>query len=428
MGSFHAYLQNYFASLEAYAKAGALSEDGLSIRAEYESVQHMVAAVETDKLPVEWKWLLEFLRIVSQAKRSAMTPMTEDGGVGQISKSPVVIVAGGADPRFGKRFDPYEKLLSTAFDGFHGIIISGGTKAGIPGIMGAIAEAHKRRAQGRDYKLIAYRPENLPDDAPLDERYDEHIKTEGKTFSPLEPIRSWADLVATGVDPRTVCILGINGGDITAAEYHIGLALGATVGVIEDSGRKASELMASIEEWPKSYLIQLLDDPMTVRAFVFSKSPSQPRLSKDQIDKGGQVVHDVYEETARERREKTPWDKTREEFKDSSRQQVSFAPVILAACGFELVPLGADSAVSEFNTEELECMAEKEHGRWCIERLLAGWRVGPKDVEKKISPYLVNWNALPSFIQDYDRDAVKAWPRVFAAMGYAIRRNGKGTC
>ena len=58
-----------------------------------------------------------------------------------------------------------------------------------------------------------------------------------------------------------------------------------------------------------------------------------------------------------------------------------------------------------------------EHDRWVAERKDDGWRIGPRDPEKKLSPYLVDWNDLEEDIRDYDRHAVLGIPATLAQVG-----------
>jgi hypothetical protein len=77
----------------------------------------------------------------------------------------------------------------------------------------------------------------------------------------------------------------------------------------------------------------------------------------------------------------------------------------------------------EFTKDEIEIMAEMEHGRWNVERLSDGWRWGEKkDVDKKISPYLVGWDQLPENVKEWDREAVRAIPKLLESVGLEIRR------
>ncbi len=75
----------------------------------------------------------------------------------------------------------------------------------------------------------------------------------------------------------------------------------------------------------------------------------------------------------------------------------------------------------KFDKEEIEPIAELEHARWVIERLSEGWKPAPeKDVEKKLSPYLISWELLSNNIKKYDRDTVKNIPRYLAKVGLEV--------
>src|ERR1035438_4691002 len=75
-----------------------------------------------------------------------------------------------------------------------------------------------------------------------------------------------------------------------------------------------------------------------------------------------------------------------------------------------------------FEGSELELLAKMEHKRWMAERFLAGWTLGPRDDEKRINPYLVEWEDLPPNIQDYDRNFVRILPNVLKQVNLEIRR------
>jgi hypothetical protein len=74
----------------------------------------------------------------------------------------------------------------------------------------------------------------------------------------------------------------------------------------------------------------------------------------------------------------------------------------------------------------LERLAEMEHGRWNVERLLHGWRwAEAKDVGRKLSPYLVPWDRLSPEIQGYDLDAIRSLPGKFREAGLEVYRIGE---
>jgi hypothetical protein len=48
------------------------------------------------------------------------------------------------------------------------------------------------------------------------------------------------------------------------------------------------------------------------------------------------------------------------------------------------------------------------------ERLESGWQLGPKDVGRQSTPYLIPFDELPDDIADLDRDAVRQIPEALA--------------
>ena len=72
-------------------------------------------------------------------------------------------------------------------------------------------------------------------------------------------------------------------------------------------------------------------------------------------------------------------------------------------------------------------MSRMEHARWVVERRLDGWRRGPKkDVDRKISPYLVPWSKLTEGVRKWDRDAVLAIPKLLGGVGLEVYRVDRG--
>jgi hypothetical protein len=91
-----------------------------------------------------------------------------------------------------------------------------------------------------------------------------------------------------------------------------------------------------------------------------------------------------------------------------------------------LRPITQEEHVSFVLTaEEVERLAELEHARWASERRATSWVSGPvRDVEHRITPYLVPYAELPNDVKEWDRLAVRAIPEVLAAAGLkAQRRN-----
>ena len=337
---------------------------------------------------------------------------------------PVLVVAGGAAP-FEESARSYHELLVAALKDLSGTVISGGTKAGIPGEVGRIA--HELDEAGRKgFDLLGYLPpaSQRPADAP-DSPYYVIVPTGGHGFGPLDPVQMWIDLYARGVDLASVKILGINGGPITHFEYYLGLAMGATVGIIDSSGRAAADIAQDVDLRGVAKMMMLPFDRETVWAFTHPRVSSP--LDIDDVEKLAQQVHEGYRrenkkniqpEACRE------WPDLSDELKESNREQVRFALAILREAGFDIRKAGPGALTAEdFTDDDLKRMARLEHGRWCAERLQAGWRYGEeKDEKRKINPYLVPWEALPKPIAEWDIGAVKKYPDHFAVAGYGIFR------
>jgi hypothetical protein len=66
-------------------------------------------------------------------------------------------------------------------------------------------------------------------------------------------------------------------------------------------------------------------------------------------------------------------------------------------------------------------MAEMEHGRWNVERLINGWKSADKrDIIKKTSPYLVGWSELPEDTKEWNRELMRKIPEFLAKVGLEI--------
>lgn len=107
-----------------------------------------------------------------------------------------------------------------------------------------------------------------------------------------------------------------------------------------------------------------------------------------------------------------PWERLAPELKESNRQQIDHVPVKLRAVGCYSTPTPEDRAPAVFTDQEVEVLARMEHARWAAERWLSGWTLGPKDPDKRLSPYLVDWDRLPDDIKEYDRQAVRDIPHL----------------
>jgi hypothetical protein len=117
------------------------------------------------------------------------------------------------------------------------------------------------------------------------------------------------------------------------------------------------------------------------------------------------------------------WDKLPEHLKESNRKMADSIPEKLRRIGYGFRPTGQPAAeFLGFAPAELEALAELEHDRWVSERLQNGWSLGSRDVDRRISPYLVPWAELDDKIKAWDRHAVLVIPKVLARAGFEIYR------
>jgi len=308
-----------------------------------------------------------------------------------------------------------------AFRDFKGTVISGGTNAGISGLIGEVQVQYID-----NITTLAYVPQN-PRGVTIDKkRYREIRRTSGDDFSVLEPLQNWIDLIASGVDANQVRLIGINGGEISAAEYRIAVSLGAQVAIIEGSGRDAAKLLLNDDWKDVSNLIAMPADPATVRAFIGVGQTDLPVHIRESV---ARAVHEEYRRKQSDpERSNDPsmreWDTLLVSLKESNRQAADHIPTKLhqIRCGMCEVK-DREISVMTFTKKEIEEMAEMEHGRWTVERFLDGWRFGEeKDVNEKISPHLVSWDELSEEVKDYDRELVEKIPNYLAEAGWEVFR------
>lgn len=367
-----------------------------------ELAEHCRSETLVDELPVTWK-----------GSSRPFAVCKNDLSL----RTPIVIVVGGANPKLNEMFAPYREVLESALGGFEGTVFCGGTRQGIPGIVGDISA-------DQDFTLFGYMPEHLPHDADKDEENYTLYFVGDKEFSFVQPLQNWIDILGAGIDPSDVRVLGINGGTISKFEFYLALAMGATVGLVEQSGRAASKLLEEDTWWKRRQLIRLPFDAMSVRAFLHT---SQPDWERPELESAARIVHGSYVASAKPKGPSfSTWEDLPPDFKRSCYHQVLYAESILSSAGLIIREKAKDEIElldleATLGTERLRELAEMEHGRWNVERLMQGWTYGEKkDVVKKTSPYLVRWENLSEEIKGYDIDAVKNLPEVLREAGLEV--------
>lgn len=120
-----------------------------------------------------------------------------------------------------------------------------------------------------------------------------------------------------------------------------------------------------------------------------------------------------------------PWDDLADNLKESNRAQASHIGVKLKEIDCTIVPWSDWDAESfEFTAREIELLAEMEHKRWESERRRDDWTYasGPRNIEKRTSPYLVPWDELSGEVKEWDRVTIRGLPGFLARAEFQIVR------
>jgi len=334
----------------------------------------------------------------------------------------VVILAGGCTPDLRSHMKAFKPDLVRATEGLAFTLLWGGTEAGISGLAGYVAE--RSRGLIRAFGYLPRLPGRRVKGNTSSMRFGHRIHTSGSDFTPLEPLQGWTDLVAAGVDAHRVKLLNYAGGQISGAECAMALALGARVGVVEDTTLPKERRFSDPGWQDHRNLIRLPMDAMTLRAFFLV---DELPCKRDEFEKAAQRTHEEYVKSAVPREPSLlPWENLVEDLKVSNYHQVAYAENILKTAGLGIRPitdpkkplLRMENVIGEKGIRRL---AEMEHGRWNVERLLLGWRHAEiKDVAKKTSPYLVPWRNVSEKIKEYDLEAIRTLPAKFREAGLEV--------
>jgi ppGpp synthetase/RelA/SpoT-type nucleotidyltranferase len=415
LGKLYLFLGMPYESLTHYAKAIQLSAEPWMIDQE---LQAHLRLKSVHQHLTGYDWIRRLLTIGIANLGHADPKMLSSK---KPIEGPVIIVAGGCNiGQWGDR-------LMKSFDGFRGTILSSGLERGIGGFVGEVGASYD------GIKTIGYMPKLIPSDMVKDRRYKEFRYTESECryiedngFCALEALEKWSDIIASGIRPSDVKVIGFGGGRQAAVEYRLALALGAHVALLEGSGNEAARL-AGDDRWKSpNGPISLPDDTMTMHAFIGGRSPIPDPIMREKL---GRRIHEIYwdnqfQEKVSNEESMKKWDRLLPYLKESNRQQADDMIDKLEHMGFIVSRSNNGIKPIEFTKDEIEPMAEMEHGRWNAERLMDGWKLGKvKDVPKKISPYLVSWDVLPDNVKEWDRQAVREIPGLLAGLGYEVRRS-----
>lgn len=464
IGFFHLLLEEPYESLNAYARAVTLVTSEREIEEHLGWMKILCERIESmSGRPWEQgRWVADMLMAAVVAKlwslERAAGSESQSTIAGRRKKAeedlaclrcvkpgewnwddPILIVAGGCDDSVTRHMKQFEAMITRAMDNFDGTVIGGGTKAGISGLVG-----EARRKHASSVRALAYAPDLLPRGVEEHPAYD--IKTAGKVgLSARQPIQYWVDMLAAGVDPSTVRLLGINGGRISALEYRLALAFGAEVGVIQGSGRSADSLIRDPDWFSQDEvnplhasketlrLLLLPSDIPTVQVFV----EGVPSLTFSQEDPSvyESMAQDVHEEHRIDKRERLSadepelagWEDLREDLKRSNLEQINDFEAKLYPLGYRIAIASeydgpkVDEFTDEMHAEHIKTMAIREHARWNVERLRSRWLYAPyKDSEHRLSHCIVPYSEVPPEYSIWDVKAAKDIPKLLRKYGFVI--------
>lgn len=168
-----------------------------------------------------------------------------------------------------------------------------------------------------------------------------------------------------------------------------------------------------------------------LRVFGVVRAACEPTLiGDDLVERLARAIHDRYLLARRDEGQTldtntslVDWGDLPPELRESNREQARDIGRKLRAIGCTLIPRVRETSGNMFTDDEIERLAEMEHGRWVDEHRLTGWRYGEeRDAARQLHPGMVDWNDLPDPLRRRDRTAVVELPAILADVGFQVIR------
>jgi hypothetical protein len=170
-------------------------------------------------------------------------------------------------------------------------------------------------------------------------------------------------------------------------------------------------------------------DSLAVISGDMKKDSIAPRPLLENLEKLAIAIHELFNQKQLERHPGKPLAYPRfadlpDTLKYSNLRQARSIADKADLMGWDMRPLGsAGDAVREIPEDAVEALAVFEHESWVRERISTGWVYGEiKDIEKKISPYILPYDALPEDVRDLDRDTIRNIPELLGRIGMGLYR------
>ena len=179
--------------------------------------------------------------------------------------------------------------------------------------------------------------------------------------------------------------------------------------------------------WEQAFLPPKQQLKLHVDEEMFSRLVVRDVLLGAARDVLAEAIHEVHLDDQKGKRDAADpsmqlWKKLSENLKESNRLQADQIPEKLRKVGYGFAPVvGREPVIIEFTKHEIEVMSELEHQRWVSERQINGWTYDKeRNVEKKLSPYLVPWNELTDEVKEWDRRSVRSLPTLLSKAKFEI--------
>ncbi|NLB54830.1 MAG: hypothetical protein GX811_03530 [Lentisphaerae bacterium] len=149
-----------------------------------------------------------------------------------------------------------------------------------------------------------------------------------------------------------------------------------------------------------------------------------PRPLLQNLEKLAMAIHALYNKKQLERYPEKPLEYPNfadlpDSMKYSNLRQARGISEKLHLLGWSMVLSNAPGkAVESVPAEVVEYLAIMEHEAWVRERLESGWSYAPeKNVEQKLTPYLIPYEQLSEEIKELDRDTIRNIPDLLKMIG-----------
>jgi hypothetical protein len=157
-----------------------------------------------------------------------------------------------------------------------------------------------------------------------------------------------------------------------------------------------------------------------------SQSGVYPRPLMENMEKLAIEIHKLYNQKELERDPEKPLEYPNfsdlpDSLKYSNLRQARGLAEKLDQIGYEILPASAEGEkLHQIPDECVDKLAFLEHDRWMEERRARGWSYGKvKNIEQKVSPYLIPYDQLSEEIKEKDRDFIRGMPALLSRIGMA---------